>query len=91
MNQIKGLNLTDVSEEQLKKMKHALGLPRKARPYRNYYNCNADNADWNDLVKKGFAIKGKAWTEDKANFYLTFEATKLVYGKRMSKEYYDEL
>ncbi|MCM3443966.1 MULTISPECIES: hypothetical protein [Metabacillus] len=91
MNITKELSLTDVSEEQLKKMRHALGLPRKTKPYRNYYNCSADNTDWIDLVNKGFAIKGNAWTEDTSNFYLTFEATKLVYGKRMSKKYYDEL
>lgn len=91
MSEVKELNLADVTTEQLRKMQHALGLPRKAKPYRNYYNCSASNEDWNDLVEKGFAIKGRAWTEDTANFFLTYEATKLVYGKRMSKKFYDEL
>lgn len=83
--------LSDVSEPQLKKMKHALGMNYKSKPYRNYYNCSADNKDWNDLVQKGYAIKGRAWTEDTANFYLTYEAVKLVYGKPISKKYYDGL
>lgn len=91
MNQTLELNLADVTSAQFEKMHHALGLPRKTKPYRNYYNCDANDPDWNDLVEKGFAIKGGSWSDAKANFFVTFEASKLVYGKRMSKKYYDEL
>ncbi|MDY0394767.1 hypothetical protein ACFSMW_06715 [Virgibacillus halophilus] len=91
MENAKKLNLDNVSYEQLEEMEHALGMPRKARPYRNYFNCSADDKNWNDLVDKGFATKSKSWSEDKANFHLTYEATKLVYGKRMSKKYYNDL
>jgi len=45
------------SVEQLQKMKHALGLTRIDKPnesYRNYYNTDED-ADWEDLVTRGYA------------------------------------
>ena len=46
------LNLAEDSEEQLKENANVLGLPRKTKPYRNYYNCSANNEDWNDLVER---------------------------------------
>jgi hypothetical protein len=85
------LNLNDVSGEQLRKMKHALGLGRKKRPYRNYFFVNSPDNDWDDLVNKGFAKKTEGINEGSIVYYLTFEAVKLIYGKRMSKKYYDEL
>lgn len=42
MNHTKELNLADVSEKQLEEIGHALRLPRKSRPSRNYFNCSAD-------------------------------------------------
>lgn len=84
------LNLEEVSTEQLRMMKHALGLPRKKKPYRNYFYCSVTDKEWNDLVNKGFATKRGGWSEDKAYYFLTYEAVKLVYGKPISKKYYDE-
>ena len=86
------LNLSDVSSEQLKKMRHALGIGRKSKPYRNYYFLNSPNQDWEDLIQKGFARKYKAINDGTSIvYYVTYEATKLIYGKRISKKYYDEL
>lgn len=86
------LKLSDVSDEQIRKMKHALGLGRKSKPYRNYYSLNLPNEDWEDLIKKGFAKKCKGINGgESVVYYVNFEATKLIYGKRMSKKYYDEL
>jgi hypothetical protein len=81
----------NVSEEQLKEMKHALGLDYKKRPYRNRYYCSIHNTNWNDLVEKNYAKKLQGWDSDSAYYKLTYEATKAVYGKRMSKKLYDEL
>lgn len=85
------LNLANVTKEQLGKMRHALGLNKKKKPNRNYFNCSANDPHWCDLVEKGFATKRGAWTSDTANFVVTFEATKLLYGKPISKKYYDHL
>lgn len=90
MEQVTELNLNNVSDEQLEIMKHALGIGRKSKPYRNYYFCSDDN-DWNELISKGFAKRYEAHTDGKYYYYLTFEAVKLIYGKRISKKYYDEL
>lgn len=85
------LNLDDISPDQLNKMRHALGLNRKKKPYRNYFNTSANDPYWCDLVEKGFATKGGAWTSDTANFYVTFDAVKLIYNKPISKKYYDSI
>ncbi|WP_121616662.1 hypothetical protein [Virgibacillus halodenitrificans] len=87
------LSLNDVSSKQLGNMKHALGLGRKNRPYRNYFFLNSPSIEWEDLVDKGFAKKNTNTINGGSSvvYYLTYEATKLVYGKRISKKYYDEL
>lgn len=91
METVVALDLDQVTKEQRAEMQHALGLNYKKRPYRNRFYCSANNTTWNDLVEKGFAIKGKGWDEESAYYYLTFEAVKLIYGKRISKKAYDEL
>jgi hypothetical protein len=83
--------LENVTEQQLKEMRHALGLDYKNRPYRNRYYCSTNNVNWNDLVDKELARKLPGWESDSAYYKLTFEAAKAVYGKRMSKKYYNEL
>ena len=86
------LNINDATSEQLRKMKHALGLSRKSKPYRNYYSLNSPNDEWEDLINKGFANKCKGINGGSSVvYYVNFEATKLIYGKRMSKKFYDEL
>lgn len=44
------------TDSQVDKVRHALGLTRSNIAYRNYYNCDGD-ADWDDLVERGFAVK----------------------------------
>lgn len=85
------LNLASLTKEQLGKMRHALGLNRVKKPNRNYFNCSANDPHWCDLVEKGFAGKRGAWTDDTANFYVTFYAVKLLYGKPISRKYYDQI
>ena len=53
-----------VTDEQARKMKHALGLTNSKESYRNYY-CAAepDVADWLDLVEKGYATERRKQSE----------------------------
>lgn len=88
---VQDLNLNQVSDNQLRMMKHALGMNYKKKPYRNRFYCSANDKEWNDLVDKGFAVKQGGWNEEDTYYHLTFEAVKLIYGKRISKKYYDEL
>lgn len=44
------------SDRQVDKARHALGLTRKKRAYRNYYASDPD-PDWDDLVERGLAVK----------------------------------
>lgn len=86
------INLNDISREQIRKMKHALGLGGKDKPYRNYYSLTTPNQDWEDLIEKGFANKTNSCNDpDSIIYYVTFEAVKLLYSKTISKEFYDEL
>lgn len=47
------------SDAQVDKARHALGLTRGRVAYRNYYTTDED-ADWNNLVERGFASKRKS-------------------------------
>ena len=44
------------TDPQVKKARHALGLDRQMTAYRNYWG-GSDDADWNDMVERGFATK----------------------------------
>lgn len=96
MNEFKSLykNLwINVSEEQLKIMTHCLGLNYKNKPYRNYYSTHHEDKDWNDLIKKGLAIKSR----NNPNrfgctyFWLTKQGVEYVLGKSVRKKFYDDL
>lgn len=83
------MNLT---EEQKSKMLHASGLSRSKESTRNYYNCDANDPDWTDLVVKGLAtgphIVGLGlYPENVGNFFLTDLGMDIVYGikRRMKK------
>ncbi|OXS58208.1 hypothetical protein [Rossellomorea vietnamensis] len=58
------LSPNEVSSEQLRKMKHALRLGGKSKPYRNYVSLNSPTEDWEDLINKGFANKCKGINGD---------------------------
>jgi hypothetical protein len=84
----------EVSEEQLDDMKHTLGLNYNKKPYRNYFNTYKDDKNWNDLVNKGLATKGKEveyLTKDSIYFWLTKEGVEFVLGKSISNKKYKDL
>jgi hypothetical protein len=47
----------DITTEQQRLMRHALGLDQSPRAYRNHYSANTEDAAWEDLVRKGLAFK----------------------------------
>ncbi|MBO1515580.1 hypothetical protein [Metabacillus bambusae] len=61
----------NVTAAQIENMKHALGLPRSKKPYRNRFYTESDDKSWNDLVEKGLAGKRSGWEEDMSYFYVT--------------------
>lgn len=61
------------TDEQVDKARHALGLTRQKCAYRNYYSSPED-ADWDDLVKRGFASKRKSPVSGDFLYYLTRRA-----------------
>lgn len=48
----------ELSDSQVHKARHALGLTRARVAYRNYYVCTED-ADWEDLCAKGAAVRSQ--------------------------------
>lgn len=72
------LSLEQVSDLQLEEMKHALGLPRSKKPYRNRFYTESNDKNWDDLVQKGFATKHRGWEDDMAYFQVTNEAVQLI-------------
>lgn len=51
-----GIKLSDALVD---KARHALGLTRGKTVYRNYYVAD-DDADWEDAVQRGIAVKRKS-------------------------------
>lgn len=61
------------TDEQVDKARHALGLTRQKVAYRNYYSA-PDDADWNDLVERGFATRRTSPVSSDFLYHLTREA-----------------
>ena len=53
------MSVIELSDAQVHKARHALGLTRSKVAYRNFYSCG-DDPDWNDLVERGIASKRKS-------------------------------
>lgn len=60
-------------DEQVDKARHALGLDREKRAYRNFYCANGPDADWEDLVARGFAVVRR---ESPLSSYTIYHLTK---------------
>jgi hypothetical protein len=82
------LKLTDY---QLGKLKHCFGLdysPKK--PYRNYYQCNEDNEEWEDMCVKGYATK-RIYSGKEIVYFGTLKGLKEVFRRNVSQEYFDAI
>lgn len=83
--------LYEVSEEQKRKMRHALGLDHSKKAYRNRFQTSKDDLDWNDLLDKGLAAKGEVGEYGLVWFWLTKQGVEFVLGKNISDKQYKEL
>ncbi|MCI3922450.1 hypothetical protein MO973_19645 [Paenibacillus sp. TRM 82003] len=63
--------MPEITESQIEQMKHALGMNYAKLPTRNFFYCELDDPEWNDLVEKGFAYKRPGWDDESAYFYVT--------------------
>lgn len=67
------MTVISLTDEQVDKARHALGLTRQKVAYRNYYSSPED-PDWEDLVKRGFASKRKSSVSSDFLYHLTRQA-----------------
>jgi len=82
----------EITDFQMKKMKHAIGLDHSNKPYRNRYFTNKNDKDWNYLVEIGAAVKGKNVQEDgSVSFRLTKQGVEFALGKRIRSKAYEDL
>lgn len=77
-------------KNELRVMRHALGLGREKKPYRNYFFCSSDDALWNGILEKGWCTKSER-EKGQAYFFLNRLGAEIAYGKKMSKKMYEEL
>lgn len=49
--------LTPIPDAQRQLMRHALGVDRAQRPYRNRYISRGRMADWEALIERGYAVR----------------------------------
>lgn len=83
----------DITEEQLRQMKHSLGLDYEKKPYRNYSFLNHKDKEWNDLVVKGLAAKSRKEPNEWGSiyFWLTKQGVEYIVEKSISDKAYKKL
>jgi hypothetical protein len=62
------------TRKQREMMEHAVGYPapRGSKPgWRNYYNTDPDDVDWNALVAAGLAVRGRFIPGESVYFHVT--------------------
>lgn len=85
------LILENLSEEQVRMMRHALGINDDGTPYRNYYYTYKEVDEWEDLVGKGFATRKEGHTKGDCIYALTHGAVIVVSGQSILFEEYSKL
>ncbi|WYU49987.1 hypothetical protein MHH67_11350 [Bacillus sp. FSL K6-0047] len=79
----------ELTEYQKGKLLHAFGLDYSRKPYRNYYYCNKENDEWEDMVAKGYATRRN---DDSAFVYFgTLKGLRVVFRKNVTKKYFDSI
>lgn len=83
----------EVTEEQLRKMKHCIGLDYKKKPFRNRFYCNKNDKNWTNLVKKGLAAGDSSLSKENENCYfeLTKAGVEFILKRSISNNTYKEL
>lgn len=67
-----------ITETQREEIRHALGLNYSNKITRNNFYTESDDAEWNDLVEKGYATKHRGWEDDMAYFRVTDAGKEMV-------------
>lgn len=84
----------EITEEQRRMMEHTvMGSSIKRKAYRNYFFTNENDKNWNELINKGLAIKGKNRPNNDENvyFYLTKQGVEFILNKVVTEDYYIDL
>lgn len=91
--------MQELTEQEIKTMKHCIGLDRKKpykrhgrefyKPYRNYYAAYVHNDVWNRLVGKGFAKHGLVYEMQGTLFWITRKGLDAL-GDAIGIHIYDE-
>ncbi|MBX4259774.1 hypothetical protein KTC96_24930 (plasmid) [Clostridium estertheticum] len=83
----------EITPCQTELMKHAMGLGRSKKPYRNYFFTQESDKDWNELVEKGLAFKSTRHpnNDEFVYFYLTKQGVEIITGKKIRKKEYEDL
>lgn len=80
-----------VSQEQLRIMKHMLGLDYKKKPYRNYFYSHSIQEDIEDLIKNDLALSKDASNNRDIVYCLTKKGVEFIINKEISQKEYNEL
>lgn len=81
------LKLTDY---QIGKLKHCFGLDYSKKPYRNYYQTNGENEEWEDMCSKGYAEK-RSYDNGTINYFGTLKALRTVFRRNASQKYFEAI
>jgi hypothetical protein len=74
---------------QIGKLRHCFGLDYSRTPWRNYYGCSEVNAEWEDMISKGYAVRIENHNESGIFYAGTLKGLQLVFRKNVSLEYFN--
>ncbi|KAA6447569.1 hypothetical protein [Bacillus swezeyi] len=80
----------DLTGYQIGKLKHAFGLDYSNKPYRNYYYCSENNNEWDDMCRKGYAIK-KVNSDYEIVYSGTLKGLRTVFRKNITRKYFESI
>jgi len=80
----------DLTGYQIGKLQHSFGLDYSNKPYRNYYYCSENNAEWDDMCKKGYAIK-KVNSDYGIVYYGTLKGLRTVFRRNVTRKYFESI
>ncbi len=86
----KGKEALKLTDYQLGKLKHAFGLDYSKKPYRNYYQCNTFNDEWEDLCNKGYATR-RIYKKDEIVYFGTLKGLREVFRRNASQKYFEAI
>lgn len=80
-----------MTDYQLGKLRHAFGLDYSNKPWRNYYGCSGVNAEWEDMITKGYAVRIEDHKESGVFYAGTLNGLQLVFRKNVTLNYFNSI